>query len=90
MQQQAAAAISDCLDRFALAGDILCFVHADTSPPSQAVAAMRAVLKEPRTVLGGFRTVIRSGDRRMNFFTFHQFIKTYYVAALVRPLGFLR
>ena len=51
---------------------------------------MRAVLKEPRTVLGGFRTVIRSGGRRMNFFTFHQFIKTYYVAALVRPLGFLR
>ena len=53
--------------------------------------AVRGALAEGRAVLGGFRTVIRTEDgRRMKFMTAHQFIKTYYIAALLRPLAFLR
>ena len=41
-------------------------------------------------VLGGFRTVIKDGERPMIFMTAHQFIKTFYIAFLFRPLSFLR
>ena len=41
-------------------------------------------------VLGGFRTVIKDGDRPLIFMTAHQFIKTFYIAFLFRPLSFFR
>ena len=73
------------------AGDILCFVHADSQPPQSLVANARAVLSSPRTVLGGFRTLIRSGDEyTLRFMTAHHFVKTYYLPGLVRPLDFAR
>ena len=51
---------------------------------------MRKTARDKRVVLGGFRTVIKDGDRTMIFMTAHQLIKTFYIAALFRPLSFLR
>lgn len=41
-------------------------------------------------MLGGFRTVIMDGARRMRFMTAHQLVKTWYLVALFRPLSFIR
>ena len=51
---------------------------------------MRKIARDKRVVLGGFITVIKDGDRTMIFMTAHQLIKTFYIAALFRPLSFLR
>lgn len=53
-------------------------------------ARIREVLADGRAVLGGFRTVIMDGERRMKFMTAHQLVKTWYLVALFRPLSFLR
>ena len=52
--------------------------------------AVRRALADGRTVLGGFRTKIMLHGKRLEFMTTHQFIKTYYIAALLRPLSFVR
>ena len=54
------------------------------------VPAVRAALAEGRAVLGGFRTLISLDGRPLRFMTAHQLVKTYYIAALLRPLAFLR
>ena len=54
------------------------------------MGGMRKALQDKRVVLGGFRTVIKDGERPMIFMTAHQFIKTFYIALLFRPLSFLR
>ena len=54
------------------------------------MGSMRKALQDKRVVLGGFRTVIKDGERPMIFMTAHQFIKTFYIAFLFRPLSFLR
>ncbi|CAL8463467.1 g3001 [Coccomyxa elongata] len=71
-------------------GDILCFLHADSTPPRNAVTVVRKALADGRTVLGGFRTVIKVQDRLLIFMTIHQYLKTYYLPLLLRPLSFLR
>ncbi|CAL5223858.1 g6445 [Coccomyxa viridis] len=71
-------------------GDILCFLHADSRVPENTVAKIRKHLQDKRVVLGGFRTVIKDGDRPLIFMTAHQFIKTFYIAFLFRPLSFFR
>ena len=40
------------------AGEYLCFLHADSQPPQSLVHVVRATLAAPRTVAGGFRTLI--------------------------------
>ncbi|BDA48667.1 probable glucosyl-3-phosphoglycerate synthase at N-terminal half [Coccomyxa sp. Obi] len=71
-------------------GDILCFLHADSTPPRNLVAVVRKALADGRTVLGGFRTVIKVQDRPLIFMTIHQYLKTYYLPLLLRPLSFFR
>ena len=72
------------------AGTLLCFVHADSRPPPSTVALVRQTLSDGRTVLGGFRVVIKHGARTLRWFTLHQLIKTYYAPLLFRPLSFAR
>ena len=72
------------------AGTLLCFVHADSRPPPSTVSLVRQTLSDGRTVLGGFRVVIKHRDRTLHWFTLHQLIKTYYAPLLFRPLSFAR
>ena len=73
------------------AGSILLFVHCDSRPPRDAVAAARAALADPRTVLGGFRaSIVRSNGNEMRFFSANHAAKTVYAPLLFRPLSFAR
>lgn len=66
-------------------------MHADSRLPQKTASIVRAALSHPRTVLGGFRTNIRTGEGRMLWFmTLHHFIKSHYCPAVVRPLDYLR
>ena len=66
-------------------------MHADSLPPTALVSVVRAVLADPRTVLGGFRVLITAPDGTlMRFQTAHHFAKTYYMPAIARPISFLR
>mmetsp|Transcript_16804 Transcript_16804/g.50198 ORF Transcript_16804/g.50198 Transcript_16804/m.50198 type:complete len:415 (-) Transcript_16804:508-1752(-) len=47
-------------------GEYLCFLHADSRPPPSLVHVIRATLAEPRTVAGGFLTLITRDDRSSN------------------------
>ena len=73
-----------------VAGDLLCFLHADTQPPHEVVSVIRGVMTHPNVVLGGFRTVIQTDGRRLHGMTLHHLVKTYYIALFLRPLAFAR
>lgn len=73
------------------AGDLLCFMHADSQPPPALVHLMRRTLADPATVVGGFRTLICGSDGRLlKFMTAHHLVKSYYLVFLARPLMWLR
>lgn len=72
------------------AGNLLCFVHADTHPPHELVSVVRGVLADPAKVLGGFRTIIQTDGRQLHGMTIHHLVKTYYIALLLRPVAFAR
>ena len=71
-------------------GDILCFLHADTIVPEDFVTLAEQILRDERTALAGFVSVMRgpSGVRRVT--TAHNFIKTWYAPLLFRPISFFR
>ncbi|MCR9079372.1 MAG: TIGR04283 family arsenosugar biosynthesis glycosyltransferase [Hyphomonadaceae bacterium] len=71
-------------------GDVLCFLHADTIVPDDFVTLAEQVLRDERTALAGFVSVMRgpSGVRRVT--TAHNFIKTWYAPLLFRPISFFR
>lgn len=52
--------------------------------------SIRKAMQDKRVVLGGFRTVITASGKPMIFMTAHQFIKTFYIVFLFRPLSFFR
>lgn len=72
------------------AGDLLVFVHADSRPPRTLVPVVRAVLRNPRNVIGGFNTVVELPDRVLLYMTAFHFSKTYLAPLLFRPLSFVR
>jgi len=74
----------------AVSAPIVCVLHADTLLPDDAVAVMRAVLADPRTVLAGFTPLI-CGPQTVRWGTsFHNWIKTWSAPLLFRPHLFLR
>lgn len=73
-----------------VAGEIVCFLHADTTLPPDAVAVMRATLEDPRISLAGFVSIMRGPTRTRWGTTLHNYLKTWYAAALFKPLMFLR
>lgn len=71
-------------------GDILCFLHADTTLPDDALAVMRQTLADAKTVAGGFISIMRGPHTTRWLTSFHNYIKTYYAPLLFRPLLFFR
>ena len=69
---------------------IVCILHADTLLPDDAVAVMRRVLADPRTVLAGFTPLLSGPDSVRWGTSFHNWIKTWYAPLLFRPRLFLR
>ena len=71
-------------------GDILCFLHADTSLPDDALLVMQNTLADPKTVAGGFISIMRGPSITRWLTSFHNYIKTYYAPLLFRPHLFFR
>ena len=74
----------------AAAGDKLCFLHADTTLPSDFVAVTETVLSEQRTLMAGFISLMGARGQTRWFTSFHNYIKTWYAPLLFRPMLFLK
>ncbi len=69
---------------------IVCILPADTLLPDDAVAVMRRVLADRRTVLAGFTALLCGPDTVRWGTSFHNWIKTWYAPLLFRPHLFWR
>ncbi|CAN5152524.1 TIGR04283 family arsenosugar biosynthesis glycosyltransferase [soil metagenome] len=72
----------------AATGDYVCFLHADTALPDDALAVIEATLANPKLAAGGFISIMRGPLRTRWFTSFHNFIKTYYAPLFFRPYLF--
>lgn len=69
-------------------GSILCFLHADTLLPDDALSVVEHTLRNPRVAAGGFISLMR-GDTQTRWLTsLHNYIKSYYAPLLFRPYLF--
>lgn len=69
---------------------LICILHADTFLPDDAVAVIRRTLMNPAIALAGFTPIIAGAEKVRWGTTFHNWIKTWYVPIVFRPLMFLR
>jgi glycosyltransferase involved in cell wall biosynthesis len=69
---------------------LVCVLHADTTLPDDAVAVIRATMRDTRIALAGFTPVITGPDRVRWGTTFHNWIKTWYAPLIFRPRLFFR
>ncbi|MBW4440024.1 MAG: TIGR04283 family arsenosugar biosynthesis glycosyltransferase [Plectolyngbya sp. WJT66-NPBG17] len=71
-------------------GDILCFLHADTQIPDDAIAVITQTLADSSISCGGFVSLM-TGDRTTRWgISLHNFLKTYYAPLLFRPHLFVK
>lgn len=69
-------------------GDYLCFLHADTALPDDALMVIEQTLANPNLAAGGFISLMRGPLRTCWLTSFHNFIKTYYAPLFFRPYLF--
>lgn len=69
-------------------GDLLCFLHADTTLPDDALRVIQQTLSDPKTAAGGFISIMRGATTTRWLTSFHNYIKTYYAPLLFRPYLF--
>ncbi|AUD05436.1 TIGR04283 family arsenosugar biosynthesis glycosyltransferase [Spirosoma horti] len=68
--------------------EYLCFLHADTSLPDDALLVIRETLSQSTIAAGGFISLMRGPLRTRWITSFHNFIKTYYAPLFFRPYLF--
>lgn len=71
-------------------GSVVCVLHADTHPPSDMVRVIAETMSDPKIALASFMPIIRGPEKTRWGTTFHNFIKTWYAPAIMRPHLFLR
>ncbi len=71
-------------------GEILCFLHADTRIPEDAIAVMEQTLADPKIAGGGFISVMAGPQTTRWGISLHNYLKTYYAPLLFRPHLFFR
>jgi len=69
---------------------LICVLHADTTLPDDAVAVIRATMRDSKTALAGFATIIVGAERVRWGTTFHNLIKTWYAPLIFRPHLFFK
>ena len=74
----------------AATGEILCFLHADTSVPDDLVAVISQTLADRRVVGGGFISLMAGAKTTRWGVSLHNYLKTYYAPLLFRPHLFFR
>lgn len=71
-------------------GEILCFLHADTLIPDDAIAAIEATLTDPDIVGGGFISLMCGALGTRWGISLQNYLKTYWTPLIFRPHLFLR
>ncbi|GMM93429.1 glycosyltransferase [Qipengyuania sp. MTN3-11] len=71
-------------------GELVWVLHADTLPPTDAVAVIEGTLADKRTALASFTPVIRGPGGTRWVTTAHNWAKTWYAPLITRPHLFLR
>ena len=69
---------------------LVCVLHADTLPPDDLVAVVRATLADQKVALGGFTPLLAGAEKVRWVTSFHNWIKTWYAPLLFRPHLFVR
>jgi rSAM/selenodomain-associated transferase 2 len=69
-------------------GDILCFLHADTSVPDDLVTVINRTLDDAGVVCGGFISLMAGTETTRWGISLHNYLKTYYAPLLFRPYLF--
>lgn len=72
----------------AATGGILCFLHADTSVPNDAMSVIEQTLADATIACGGFISLMAGPLRTRWGVSLHNFLKTYYAPLLFRPYHF--
>ena len=71
-------------------GEVLCFLHADTSIPDDIVAVIEQTLADRRVAGGGFISLMAGVKKTRLGVSLHNYLKTYYAPLLFRPHLFFR
>lgn len=74
----------------AATGEILCFLHADTTVPDDLVAVIERTLADQTVACGGFVSLMAGPQTTRWGVSLHNYLKTYYAPLLFRPHLFLR
>ncbi len=74
----------------AATGEILCFLHADTLVPDDAIAAIEQTLTDKSIAGGGFISLMVGTQTTRWGISLHNYLKTYYAPLLFRPHLFLK
>jgi len=74
----------------AAAGEILCFLHADTSVPDDLVAVIQQTLADETVVAGGFISLMAGPKTTRWGVSLHNYLKTYYAPLIFRPHLFFK
>lgn len=72
------------------AGEILCFLHADTLVPDDIVRVIEQTLADQRIAAGGFISLMAGEQKTRWLISLHNYLKTYYAPLLFRPHLFLK
>ena len=68
---------------------LVCVVHADSFPPLDMIAVIRATMADRRVALASFTPLI-TGTKTRWLTSAHNYVKTWYAPLLCRPHEFLR
>ncbi len=71
-------------------GETLCFLHADTSMPHDAIALMQQTLEDDSIACGGFISIMVGACKTRWGISLHNFLKTYYAPLIFRPYSFVK
>ena len=74
----------------AASGEILCFLHADTSVPDDLVAVIEQTLADQTVVGGGFISLMAGSQQTRWLVSLHNYLKTYYAPLIFRPHLFFK
>ena len=74
----------------AATGEILCFLHADTSVPDDVVAVVEQTLADQTVVGGGFISLMAGSQQTRWLVSLHNYLKTYYAPLIFRPHLFFK
>lgn len=74
----------------AATGEILCFLHADTSVPDDLVSAIEQTLADQTVACGGFISLMTGFQTTRWGVSLHNYLKTYYAPLIFKPHLFFK